>query len=550
MRIHDIAVADTPVSSSELSFEELTHQANRLLEKNDLKRAYPLVVRLTHFEQVDVDTLMMAGLMAFTLGKKEEAIAHLERAHSRDADHYDAAYNLALVYMANNAFDQAAETLNKLIAKHPTKAELYNDLAVVWMNKQNIPQVFQTFEKALEVNPNFQKARENAMRYALEHRWYDEGKRLLKFNAEQPALTNSSRADITKWEKELEKAQATAPSSEEKNISRLSRSSAATHRLTGKKIAFFATQQTFITDIIQRLSKDNTTRLFQGTSAQEMRELLEWAEVAWFEWCDVLLIEATKLPKRCPIICRLHSYEAFTDMPSKVDWSKVDALVFVNRSVEEIFRRQVRAEVPVTIIHNGVDTAKFSIPSEKKYGKKIASVGYINYKKNPALLLYCFKKIHSYDNEYTFHIAGQHQDPRIQIYFEHFLKENPLPITFYGWVDDMPSWYADKDYVMSTSLFESFHYSIAEGMASGVLPLIHDWYGAANIYPKEYLFSDPDDCLRLLQRLEREDKHELARRNRQYIVERYNQEEKQEQIERLLSAVLEGKSVSLQEESS
>ena len=130
---------------------------------------------------------------------------------------------------------------------------------------------------------------------------------------------------------------------------------------------------------------------------------------------------------------------------------------------------------------------KFTIPSNKKYGKRICSIGYINYKKNPALLLYCFKAIHDYDSSYRFHIAGTHQDPRIQIYFDHLLPKLNIPVSFDGWVEDVPGYLRDKDYVISTSLFESFHYSIAEGMASGLLPLIHDWFGASYLYPEEYL---------------------------------------------------------------
>ena len=198
----------------------------------------------------------------------------------------------------------------------------------------------------------------------------------------------------------------------------------------------------------------------------------------------------------------------------------------------------MKTPVSSIVIHNAVDTVKFVIPNLKKYGRKIASVGYINYKKNPALLLYCFKKIHEYDPNYTLHIAGEHQDPRIQVYFEHFLRENPLPVYFDGWVDDMPRWYADKDFVISTSLFESFHYSIAEGMSCGLMPLIHNWFGAGNLYPREFLFNDPDGCLDLLLKLEREDRLTLALSNREFIESRYRLDDKLVEIDTALASIL------------
>ena len=75
-------------------------------------------------------------------------------------------------------------------------------------------------------------------------------------------------------------------------------------------------------------------------------------------------------------------------------------------------------------------------------------------------------------------------------------------------VDNMPDRYADKDFVISTSLSEWFHHSIAEGMASGLRPLIHDRYGAREICPHEFLF----------------------------IVEGHNQADKYEQIVNLLAS--------------
>ena len=152
--------------------------------------------------------------------------------------------------------------------------------------------------------------------------------------------------------------------------------------------------------------------------------------------------------------------------------------------------------------------------------------------------MYCFKKIYEYDNEYSLHIAGTHQDSRIELYFEHFLKENPLPIHFEGWIDDISKWYADKDFVISTSLFESFHYSIAEGMASGLMPLIHNWYGSKYIYPSKYMFADPDDCLNLLKQFESDNKANLALENRNFIIENYRLDDKVNTILETLSTIL------------
>ena len=70
------------------------------------------------------------------------------------------------------------------------------------------------------------------------------------------------------------------------------------------------------------------------------------------------------------------------------------------------------------------------------------------------------------------------------------------------------------------------------------MPLIHNWYGARNIYPSRFLFNDPDDCLRLLTHLEKEDRRELAQQNRKYICDRYNLAEKQALVSQLLNRLV------------
>lgn len=520
--------------------ESTVNEINELLSSENYEAAFPKLRELADKVEGNAHINVVTGLVAISVGSKTEAEFYFNRALKADPNDADALHNSAVLSMANGDIETAQNHFERLAEIQPINATVYNDLAIIWMNKSNTEKVKECFSKAIELNPNFMQCRKNAMEFALSNGMLNWGMELLGLNNKQPGLTSASVKDIHLWIKVIANEQqqaewATATQPTAPTSLQLSR---VNGKIQDKKIAFFASHKAFVTNIMKRLRENNNEiREFNLDSNQSMPELMEWADLAWFEWCDNLLIEATKRNKKCPIVCRLHSYEAFTDMPASVDWSKVDQLIFVNRSVEEIARPLINQSVPWTVIHNGVDCEKFKIPKSKQYGKKIASVGYINYKKNPTLLLYCFKKIHEYDPEYTFHVAGAHQDARIKLYFDNFLKENPLPITFYGWVNDMPNWYSDKDYIISTSLFESFHYSIAEGMASGLIPLIHNWFGVKYVYPGEYVFNDPDDCLELLKRMELMDKQDEAEKNRRFITGRYNLDDKFNQLARLLSKV-------------
>ncbi len=541
MEYQDIAVLRENMAQGSVTVDEITRLANESLENNDLERAYPLITVLAEAPEASSHVLATAAMVALATGNQAHAYSLFEDVLRQEPEHFDATYNLALLDLQQGRLSEAQSRLSALLKKNPGNAALYNDLAVLHINKDEIKGALECWRQALLIDPNLSLARDNAMEILVERKMVEEGKRLLLLNAKATGVTNKSIKEIKSWARNLQQATEEPAVESGEQV----KTPQGKH-ISGKKIAVFAGIDTFAVDIVRYLSHDNEIKTFNGGSRERMSQLMDWADIAWFEWCDQLLIEATAMPKTCKIVCRLHSYEAFSDMPGRVDWSKVDRLIFVNESVKNILDRHYKISTPYKVIHNAVDTVRYDIPPSKEYGKKIASVGYINYKKNPELLLYCFKKIHQYDPEYTLHIAGSHQDPRIQLYFEHFLKENPLPVHFDGWIDDMPAWYADKDYVISTSLFESFHYSIAEGMASGLMPLIHNWYGADGLYPKEFLYNDPDGCLELLKRLEQSDKAEQAVRNRQYIVERYGLDDKLAMISDELARLIEQETPELQ----
>ncbi len=507
----------------------LIDQANRHLERGDLRSAYTCLERVTELAPDSVQARIMAGLLAIRLDDLVAARGQLEAAVRIAPTNSDAHHNLALVYLLQNDYVGALARFRIMLKLGQNSAAVLNDLAVVYAHLGRPGRALVCYRRALLLDPNDSRTRNNAMQYCLEQGYLAQGVRMLDRQANSRRLTSVAQAEGRRWHQIFAGAR-------QVTIRNLVESTAP--KLSGAKIAFFASHQTFLTEIMSSVARSNQTKVYDGAEGSDMTGLMRWADVAWFEWCDQLLIDATKLKKTCPIVCRIHSYEVFSDMPRQVDWSKVDQIIFVNESVRELFEQQTKTPVRKVVIHNGLDLARFPLKTDKPRTKRIGSVGYINYKKNPGLLLYCFKKIHEYDSDYTLHIAGEHQDPRILLYMQNFLRRHPLPVVFNGWVKDMPEWYADKDFVISTSLFESFHYSIAEGMASGVLPLIHDWYGADKLYPGQFMFSDPDDCLRLVRSLETADLPRLRADNRQFIASRYNQAERIADIEATLHRVL------------
>ncbi len=494
---------NVPPSVMEQSRQELIDNANKVMHEGNVSEAYPLYKQLALRNDADSQTCVVAGLAALTIGKQEDAIIHLKKAVEIDPTNTNASYNLSSAYLNIDQINKAKPILEKLLKDNPHDPDILNDMALVYIHNEEYDEAITTLSNALEIDTNHSASRSNLLQLISDGKCTKEAQAVLDRFKRNPSREKSGCSDCV-------------------------------DEISGKKIAIFASQTSFIGEIARYLSINNEIQYFDNRSVEAIETLMEWADIAWFEWCDQLLIEATKRAKCCTIICRLHSYEVFTDMPSQVQWEKVDHLLFVSEAVQDIFTATFHVDVRQSVIHNGLMIDQYKLTEGREYGKRIASVGYINYKKNPTLLLYAFKKLYEYDNEFTLHVAGTFQDSRIELYFKNFLDRHPLPIQFDGWVSDMPLWYKDKDYILSTSLFESFHYSIAEGMASGLMPLIHDWYGADTLYPSKYLFSDPDSFVALVRRLQSDDRHQLAKDNYCYIKERYDSVSKHKKIGQLL----------------
>lgn len=297
----------------------------------------------------------------------------------------------------------------------------------------------------------------------------------------------------------------------------------------------------FIRDLVVAFRSDYDVTVCRPKDENELRTALDNTDIAWFEWCESILAVAIKWPKKCRYICRLHCYEMFTEWPAIVEWHKVDTLIFVSQFVRDycVGKFSIPNNI-ATVIHNGVDTDRFAIAEGKAYNKSVAYVGYINYKKGPTLLLQTFRAIYDYDPTFKFNIVGQHQDERIRIYMEHFLREAPFLVRFTPWTDDVSNYLADKDFIISTCLLEVCpSYTIMEGMSSGLIPLIFNPVEAGDLYPANHLFTYPNEAVDIICKFEARSEYEQAEyraKMRQYAIDRFSLSQQIENIRTVLEA--------------
>lgn len=212
----------------------------------------------------------------------------------------------------------------------------------------------------------------------------------------------------------------------------------------------------------------------------------DWSEITFVEWASYALrIISERVDGSTPIITRLHRYEVFSPILNKIDFSVVSKIVLVS----DVMRRELEKRIPklkekVVVIPHGIQTENWPFSSKKLRTRKICIIGHLIQSKRIDLIM---KAIKSAD-DISLHIAGS---GRLLKNLRKLARELKIDerTSFYGQIphQEIPNWLIDKDIIVSSSDYESFHICLIEGMASGVIPLIRNWPGADEIYPSEFI---------------------------------------------------------------
>ena len=256
--------------------------------------------------------------------------------------------------------------------------------------------------------------------------------------------------------------------------------------------------------IVAALADKYHVKYLKTLNPNEALSGINWADIVWLEWANQMTIHATNIPqiKNKKVVCRLHGYEVFTDMPTKIKWDNVHRLIFVANHKKELFNSKVKKiQTKQIVIRNGIDLEKFTIHENKKNTKRLVLLGHLNFRKGLPILLHFYQQLLKRDPSYFLHIRGEFQDQRLEMASRTMIQEMGLTdkIEFVGWVDDLNAWLADKSHILSFSLEESFHYAIGNGMAAGLKPVIHAWTESRDIWPNEYVFKDFDEFLNIVK---------------------------------------------------
>ncbi|UCC98607.1 MAG: glycosyltransferase [Phycisphaerales bacterium] len=412
-----------------------------------------------HTSPPDAQILNDIGAILHCLGRSNEAIDHLIKARSLQKDSPEIAWNLVEAYLAVGKANDAASLFDEMERMSILNVDLLNRTANTFLNQNNKADAIETLLRSLRICPD---------------------QEIL-----QPML----------------------------QVIRSKR----------PKLAFFCggDGMGFLDEIVEFAKPRFEVRLFEGRTEEELRELMAWSDVSWFEWCTNLAVIGSRQPKVCRNIVRLHRYEAYELWPQQVNWANIDVLVTVgNRFVKEALLErvpQLESRTSLVNIPNGVNLQKFPFTGRQR-GKNIAFLANLRTVKNPPFVLQCMQKLHYVDPEYRLFFGGMVQDAALEQYLKHMVEALELGevVFFDGWQPDVRSWLEDKHYVVLTSIIESQGMGVLEAMACGLKPVIHNFPGASETFPSEFLFNIAEEfCSQICS-----DVYE-PQRYRRYVEERY-----------------------------
>jgi len=240
------------------------------------------------------------------------------------------------------------------------------------------------------------------------------------------------------------------------------------------------------------------TRFNESLFRRDLLNFLRSNDVVFFEWASELLVHATRLPKSCGIVTRLHRYEMYL-WADQVYWDAVDRVILVSQAKKrEFIRRFPEQAGKIVVIPEAVSLNKFQ-PGTRSFNGNIGILCHLTPRKRVYELVLAFYELSRLRDGFTLHIGGG-RHPRFGDYYEalhHLVSELNLDgkVIFYGHVSDPLDWYSKIDIFISNSYSEGLQVSPMEAIASGCYSLSHAWDGAEEFFPKENLYFTERDLI-------------------------------------------------------
>lgn len=235
---------------------------------------------------------------------------------------------------------------------------------------------------------------------------------------------------------------------------------------------------------------------------------LAWADVVHCEWClgNAAWYSRNKRPGQ-RLVVRFHRMELETDHPTAVDLEAVDAMAFVADHVRvracERFGWDP-ADPRFTVVPNGIDSDGLRLAKLPDADFTLGVIGYVPRLKRLDRALDVLEALRREDGRWRLAVKGREpwehsfvaaRGEEREFYAELSRRlDSPAlreAVRFDPFGEDVGEFLRGVGWILSTSEVEGHSVALAEGMASGAVPVILDRPGAVEQYGERWVHTDP-----------------------------------------------------------
>ena len=247
---------------------------------------------------------------------------------------------------------------------------------------------------------------------------------------------------------------------------------------------------------------------------EKSRRLLNAADIVICEWAlGNSVWYSNNIRDDQSLFIRFHRQEIETDYPQNINWDSVDNIIFIAPLIQ---REAVeKFDIPKgkdMLLLNSVDTTRFVRKKSEQSVRTLGLVGMVPQMKRFDKALDILHQLNQQGLNFQLRIKGKQptdyhwmQDrPEEMKWYETQMKrleDDPHLIgrvQFDGWGNNVHEWFSEVGFILSVSDFEGSHQAVAEGAASGTVPIIIEWPGASEVYPQDWCVDTVNDAVDMI----------------------------------------------------
>lgn len=276
---------------------------------------------------------------------------------------------------------------------------------------------------------------------------------------------------------------------------------------------------------------------------EKSRSLLHQADIIFCEWGLGNLVwysNNKKLGQK--LVTRIHAQELRTRHLDKCNHDNIDNYIFVSPYYFELMISEFKLNrKKCLMIFNMVDIDLLNKPKLEGSEFNLGMIGDVPESKRLDRALDLFELLYKKDKRYKLFIKGKRPEEypwmhskakaaEMAYYSEQYNRirengwENNVIFDGYGPIDE---WLRKIGWILSMSDHESFHLAIAEGMASGSIPLIYHWPGAEFIYDQADIYIN---TLEMVSAIMQKKPHRDLRLLKREVMEKFSSIKNSEDI--------------------